>query len=95
MLKRKLELAEGEITFCELLNVHVFAMCDVTSLADAQNVLGRVNWARKRRNEIVHGKDVEGVDKPSVDGAIKAARDLVEFLRLRRSASRGEAASHK
>lgn len=84
--KGKLELAETEITFSELLNVHVFAMCDVTKLADAQGVLGRVNWARKRRNEVVHGKGMGESSKAQVDDAIRAARDLVDFVQRERAA---------
>jgi hypothetical protein len=82
----KTKLDEAEITFSELLNVHVYAMYDVERLEKAQDVLGEVNWARKRRNEIVHGRPLDArTDKPKVESAIMAASKLVEFLRTQRS----------
>jgi hypothetical protein len=89
------KLDEAEITFSELLNVHVFAMCDVTKLTGAESILGRVNWARKRRNEIVHGRDVDGVTKADVVDAMKAARELIAFLRGGRTGGQLDAASQK
>jgi hypothetical protein len=84
--KTKLDEAESDITFSELLNVHVFSMCDMALLKDSAQVLGQVNWARKRRNEVVHGRTLSaGVAKANVEVAIKAARELVDFLRCRPS----------
>lgn len=77
----KLNENKKEITFSQLLNVHLFAMRDPSTLADSERILGTINWARKMRNEVVHeGKPEEELTTAKVIGAIDAAEKLSAFL---------------
>lgn len=79
--QNRLDEAKSDITFSQLLNVHLFLMTDMDQLPDWQNLLGRLNWARKRRNEAVHtGRLSQAVSASEVGAAIQAAEKLVAFL---------------
>lgn len=79
--KQKLEESEPDITFSELLNLHLFSMRDISLLQGHTQILGAVNWARKRRNEVVHkGEFAVNVTPNEVTNALEAARNLIAFV---------------
>lgn len=81
--KKKLDDNKKEITFSQLLNIHLFTMCDVPSLAGSEKILAAVNWARKVRNDVVHeGKTDEEFTTQRVLEAIDAAERLLAFLHI-------------
>jgi len=79
--KTKYADAERDITFSQLLNLHLAAARDLSTLTDRENILSRMNWARKCRNDVVHKGELQQVVTSSeVESAIEAARSLVQFL---------------
>jgi len=77
---KRLKEAEKDVTFSQLLNLHLFAMRDLSTLDDGSAVLGTLNRSRKLRNEIVHTGMVVGVTKAVVVESVNAAERLIEFL---------------
>lgn len=79
--KTKYKDAERDITFSQLLNLHLAAARDLTQLQDRENILSRLNFARNCRNDMVHKGQLERqVTSEEVKRAIDAARALIEFL---------------
>jgi hypothetical protein len=79
--KSKFEDNKNEITFSQLLNVHLFGIRDLSTLANSENILGTINWARKIRNDVVHkGKLKKRLNAKRVTEAIDAAEKLLAFL---------------
>jgi hypothetical protein len=72
--------AKRDISFSQLLNLHLASARDLRFLQNRKDIIQRLNWTRKRRNEFVH----EGVfDQPvtvgDVEEAINAAIVLIRF----------------
>ena len=79
--KTKYAEAERDITYSQLLNLHLAAARDLSQFANHEVLLGRLNWARRRRNDVVHkGNFQENVSAQDVESAINAARALIRFL---------------
>jgi hypothetical protein len=79
--KTKYAEAERDITFSQLLNLHLAAARDLSQLPNRDDTVGRLNWARKRRNDVVHkGALQETVTVTEVEKAIEAANALISFL---------------
>jgi hypothetical protein len=79
--KSRFEDSERDITYSSLLNLHLASMCNLSELADHENTLSRLNWARQRRNEIVHrGRVQKRASTEEIEAAITAAGKLVMFL---------------
>lgn len=77
----KLSDNKKDITFSQLLNIHLFAMCDVSGIGDGERTIGQINWARNMRNQIVHdGKSEKEITSDKVMEAIDAADRLLKFL---------------
>jgi len=69
------------ITFSQLLKIHLFSMVDVKKLQNSESILGKINWARGQRNDVVHeGGLQQRVTAKEIDEAIEAAESLIEFL---------------
>lgn len=70
-----------EITFSQLLNIHLFSMRPIQELADWQVTLQKINRARAHRNDVVHeGRLIGQVSAADVTAAIAAPEKLIEFL---------------
>jgi hypothetical protein len=67
-------------TLAALLGVHLYTMRDISKFPNSSERLGRLKWARDRRNEIAHGKPRAPMPKRDVDMAIDAAAALIAFL---------------
>ncbi|HVS71575.1 MAG TPA: hypothetical protein VHQ47_10000 [Phycisphaerae bacterium] len=79
--KTKIAENKKELTFSQLLNLHLFSMADINKLEKATEIVGWINWARKHRNEAVHGGKVQGnLNAAEVKNAIEAAQKLTNFL---------------
>jgi hypothetical protein len=79
--KNKYAEAEKDITFSQLLNLHLAAIRDLSKLEDRDQTLGKLNWARKCRNDVVHTGTLSGnVTNRDVEQAIESARKLVRFV---------------
>jgi hypothetical protein len=84
--KKKYREVEQDITYSQLLNLHLATMFDLAKLpTEMTSALARLNWARSRRNEYVHdGQFKKDVDRDLVREAISAAENLVSFVRSER-----------
>lgn len=70
-----------EISFSQLLNVHLPGMCELAALPSKAQVLGDINWARKRRNEIVHqGGSSETLAASRVAEVLESGKQLITFV---------------
>lgn len=70
-----------EVTFSSLLNIHLASMCDLTKIDNYQDILGNLNWARKRRNEIVHeGQSTEKITSARLNQTIEALNKLIDHI---------------
>lgn len=70
-----------DITFSQLLNIHLFAMRNIQELNDWKNVIDTLNWARRNRNDVVHqGALEQEVTSGEVNQAIEKASALINFL---------------
>jgi hypothetical protein len=73
--------AERDITFSELLNLHLAAARDLKKLDNHTAILHKLNWARKHRNDMVHkGSLQQVIDAHDIESAIDAASHLINFL---------------
>lgn len=80
--RRKYRDAERDISYSQLLNLHLAAFCDLSRLPDHQSTIDCLNWARNRRNEVVHQGDVqEMVSHQQVTNAIDAAKRLILYVK--------------
>lgn len=78
----KIKDNKKEITFSQLLNVHLFTMRDLSAFVDSEKILGALNWARNVRNDVVHeGKPEQELNVKNVTDVINAAESLLAFLR--------------
>ena len=78
---RKYNDQKRNITFSQLLNLHLASIRDLKQLPDKDNVLSTLNWARGCRNDMVHeGALQQNVSQSKVTGAIEAAEALVQFV---------------
>jgi hypothetical protein len=56
-------------------------MCDLTKIDNYPDILGNLNWARKRRNEIVHeGQSTEKITSARINQTIEALNKLIEHI---------------
>jgi len=79
--KTKYTEAERDITFSQLLNLHLAAARDLSEMDDRDGTLNRLNWARRCRNEMVHkGALQQDVTTQEVEDAIDSAAKLITFL---------------
>lgn len=79
--KSHLDKYFDDITFSNLLNLHLPTICELSKLNDYQQIIGKLNWARQRRNEIVHlGEPQSEVSSRAINEAIEAANVLIEYL---------------
>jgi hypothetical protein len=79
--KNHLDKYFDDITFSQLLNLHLPSFGELTKLNDYQEILGKLNWARQRRNEIVHlGVPKTEVSTREINEAIEAATVLFKYL---------------
>ncbi|MEX0792826.1 MAG: hypothetical protein WD045_06790 [Pirellulaceae bacterium] len=79
--KTKYAEAERDITFSQLLNLHLAAARDLSKMEDRGGTLNRLNWARRCRNEMVHkGALQQNVTTQEVADAINSAARLIKFL---------------
>jgi hypothetical protein len=70
-----------DITFSQLLNLHLASMRDLRQLPNHDNVLSTLNWARRCRNDVVHEGALQQIVSPAeVANAINAAETLVNFI---------------
>ena len=77
----KLNDYNSDIHFAQLLNLHLFTIRNVLKLQNSERIIGDINWARKRRNEIVHiGKSEKEVTMKKIKDVIHSASKLIEFL---------------
>lgn len=90
MSKNHLDKYFDDVTFSHLLNLHLPNLCDLAGLNNYQDILGKLNWARQRRNEIVHLGEATGeINSKLISEAIDAATALFEFLSKNTLKSRG------
>ena len=81
--QRKLDDMPYDVaTLAALLGVHLYTIRDVSKFPNSSERLGRLKWARDRRNEIAHGKSRAPMPKRDVDMAIDAAAALIAFLNV-------------
>ena len=79
--KNKYKDCERDITFSHLLNIHLPTMVNIRTLEDHDEILAHLNWARRCRNEVVHGgRSASTVSSGKVGAAIDAVCRLVGFL---------------
>jgi hypothetical protein len=79
--KTKYDDQKRDITFSQLLNLHLAAVADLSALPNREVVLGCIDWARRCRNDAVHeGKIKQPVSEAQVKEAIVAAEGLIAFL---------------
>jgi len=72
---------DSEVTFSQLLNLHVPALFDLSELSDFRRVLGDVNSARKIRNEVLHrGRVPSYVSGKRIEEMLKSGADLIHFM---------------
>lgn len=77
----QLDRSMEDVTFSQLLNLHLFSMCDFSSLPGHQVMLGRANWVRKRRNEIVHyGCSQQELNKAIVSEGIESIAGIMKYV---------------
>lgn len=70
-----------EVTFSQLVNLHLYTICNIQSLSNYQEIIGDINWARRQRNEIVHkGSVPQSVSSREVEKTIKSTSLLIEFI---------------
>ncbi len=70
-----------DVTFSQLLNLHLPSMYDLSKMPDFRDTLGDLNWARKRRNQIIHeGHSAEELRSNRVKEVIASAVKLIEFV---------------
>lgn len=68
-------------TFSHLLNLHLPSIFDLSTINDYRKIIGDINWARKRRNEIVHrGKSSLELKADRIKEVIGSAEILVNKL---------------
>jgi hypothetical protein len=73
--------AERDITFSQLLNLHLPAARDLDKLDNYKSILCKLNWARKHRNDMVHKGSLQKViRRDEIESAIEAATNLIGFL---------------
>ncbi len=79
--KTKYAEAERDITFSQLLNLHLAAIKDLSKLEGHEKILSQLNYARRCRNDVVHkGSLQQVVTANEVDNAIDAANKLKQVL---------------
>ena len=70
-----------EITFSQLLNIHLFTMREIQKLDGWQGIVGTLNWTRRNRNDVVHEGSLENpVTADQVNKAIDKAVQLIQFV---------------
>jgi hypothetical protein len=78
---KKIKENEKDISFSQLLNLHLFSMRKVSLLNDSAQLIGKINWARGHRNDVVHQGTLQSkVTKEEVGEAIEAASLLIDFI---------------
>ena len=69
------------VTFSQLLAFHLPSLFKIQTLKSHKRVIGDINWARKRRNEIVHeGQSQEELTRTRLEQVFRSAEALVVFL---------------
>lgn len=70
------------VTFSQLLHFHLPSLFKMSILKSHKTIIGDVNWARKRRNEIVHqGKSQHALTGKRVAQVFQSAEALICFLK--------------
>ena len=78
---KKIKENEKDISFSQLLNLHLFSMRKVSLLNDSAQLIGKINWARGHRNDVVHQGTLQSkVTKEEVGEAIETASLLIDFI---------------
>jgi hypothetical protein len=79
--KTQIEKYFDDVTFSSLLNMYLPIIVDLTNLDNYRDIVGKINWARQRRNKIVHmGFSEHDIKIETVNRAISSARDLIEYI---------------
>jgi len=56
-------------------------MYDMSEMDNFRSKIGQIDWARKKRNKIVHeGGTEEDLSRNAVEEALDAATDLINFM---------------
>ena len=72
----------SEVTYAELLNLFLPSILDIPKVQDYSQILGDLNWARKRRNEILHsGLSEKPLTPENVERAIRCAEKLATYIK--------------
>jgi hypothetical protein len=70
------------VTFSQLLHFHLPSLFKISTLKSHKTIIGDVNWARKRRNEIVHqGQSQHKLTGKRVTEVFQSAEALICFLK--------------
>ena len=79
--KKKYNNAVRDISFSQLLNLHLPVARDLVKLDNHEAILCKLNWARKHRNDMVYkGSLQQAIRADEIESAIEAATSLIEFL---------------
>jgi hypothetical protein len=76
--KSKWEKLKSDVTYSQMLNLYLFALCPNDDKPDSQT-LGDLNRARGLRNEIMHEGVVE-VSKSDLERVLKATEKHLAYL---------------
>lgn len=81
-VSRKAIKEQYDVKYSELLNFFLPMIIDLSELKNHQELLGDLNWARKRRNELVHdGVPDVPLDKGMLQKVIQSAARLTDYIK--------------
>ncbi|MHB8095152.1 MAG: hypothetical protein ACYDH0_09430 [Candidatus Aminicenantales bacterium] len=70
------------VNYCELLNFFLPLIADISELKNHKDLLGNLNWARSKRNELVHyGITKEKITKEMLQKVLRSVEELNRFIK--------------
>lgn len=80
------------VSYSQMLKLYTFSMVDHKKLKGFRDIVGRVDWARKQRNDVIHtGNTTQPLSRERVEEAINSGVELINFI-AQEMASKQEAA---
>jgi len=81
MTKTHIDAYFDDVRLSHLLNLHLPNIINITQLDNHNKILGDLNWARKRRNEILHeGHSLEKLTLVRLEEVTESARKLIDLI---------------
>ncbi len=81
MSQNHLKTYFDDVTFSQLLNLHLPSFVEITQLAEYKDIFGKINWGRRRRNKLLHlGGAEENITKEDTNSLIDATKKLIRFV---------------